>query len=94
LGLRSFEYADEIVKALVQSPILDRLAVLDLSMGTLTDKGAEILLNCPAIKQLHTLNVSANQLSTQMIQKLSGLNCRVISERQTDEDYRYYALYE
>lgn len=63
-------------------------------MGTLTDKGAEILFNCPVIEQLHTLNVSANQLSTQMIQQLSGLNCRVISEPQTDEDYRYYALYE
>ena len=94
LGLRSFEHADEIVEALVQSPLLDRLAVLDLSMGTLTDKGAEILLQCPAIDRLHTLNVSMNCLSTNMIQKLSGLNCWVISQPQTNEDDRYYALYE
>lgn len=95
LGLRSSEYADRIASMVVQSPIIDRLKVLDMSMGTLTDEGAEALLNCPAINQLHTLNVAKNYLSTNMIQQLSQLNCRVIAEPQ-DHEYgdRYQALHE
>lgn len=95
LGLRSSEYADRIASIVVQSPIIDRLKVLDLSMGTLTDEGAEALLNYPAINQLHTLNVAKNYLSTNMIQRFSQLNCRVIAEPQ-DYEYgdRYQALHE
>jgi hypothetical protein len=82
LGLKSSDYSNNIAKDLVNSPLLERLAVLDLSQGTLTDKGAETLLKCPAVNQLHTLNVSMNKLSTQMLEKLSQLNCRVIAQPQ------------
>jgi hypothetical protein len=101
LGLRSSEETDRIASSLVQSPIIDRLAVLDLSMGTLTDEGAETLLNCPAIARLHTLNVSNNRLSEYMIEELSELKCRVIADAQENSEYggdpytyRYISLYE
>ncbi|MEH2074014.1 MAG: hypothetical protein V7K57_06425 [Nostoc sp.] len=99
LGLPSFENTDAIVEALVESPIIERLAVLDISMGTLTDSGAEILLNCPSVNRLYTLNISKNCISPQMLQKLSQLGCRLVADSQ--EKYslrgsasRYYALYE
>ncbi|AVH71457.1 hypothetical protein [Nostoc sp. 'Lobaria pulmonaria (5183) cyanobiont'] len=102
LALPSFENTDVIVEALVQSPIIERLAVLDISMGTLTDKGAENLLSCPSVNRLYTLNISKNCISPQMVQQLSQLDCRLIADSQEEnENYhrggsasRYYALYE
>ncbi|NEU72720.1 HEAT repeat domain-containing protein [Hassallia byssoidea VB512170] len=95
LGLRSSDYSDNIAFCLAELPtVIEHLAILDLSMGTLTDEGAEALLNFPPVNQLHTLNVSLNQLSVNMIQKFSQLNCHVIAEPQDDEEERYCALYE
>lgn len=95
LGLCSSEYSDAIAEAIVDSPLINRLAVLDLSMGTLTDEGAKALLNCPAINRLHTLNVAGNILSTTMIQRLSQLNCQVIAQPQQESgENRYYSLHE
>lgn len=100
LGLRSSDYANQIAFAVVESPIIDRLAVLDLSMGNLTDEGAEALLNCPALNQLHTLNIACNCVSANMVQRLSQLNCQVIADSQEEEfdrgyeASRYHALYE
>lgn len=95
LGLRSSNYSDDIAEAIVRSPLLERLVVLDLSMGTLTNKGAEILLNCPAIERLHTLNVARNLLPLGIVEQLSQLKCRVVAEpqAQSSED-RYYTLSE
>ncbi|WP_392532542.1 HEAT repeat domain-containing protein [Nostoc sp. C117] len=100
LGLPSFENTDVLLEALVQSPIIERLAVLDISMGTLTDNGAENLLNCPSVNRLHTLNISKNCISPQIIQQLSQLDCRLIADSQ-EENYRrgeagsrYWALHE
>lgn len=91
LGLKSSEYSDNIATAIVNSPILEHLAVLDLSQGTLTDFGAETLLKCPTINQLHTLNISNNKLSGRQLQKLSQLNCKVIAQPQ-DNGERQQAL--
>lgn len=99
LGLRSSESSDLIAQALIQSPILERLTALDLSMGTLSDSGAEALLN-PAIDKLHTLNITKNCVSEGLIQRLLQLNCQVIADDQEVAcEYnrgasRYSALYE
>ncbi|MEH2264459.1 HEAT repeat domain-containing protein [Nostoc sp.] len=100
LGLRSSEFSDLLAENIVQSPIIERLLVLDLSMGNLSNYGAEALLNCPAINQLHTLNISNNCLSESMVQRLLQLNCQVIADEQEDEiergcgGSRYSALHE
>lgn len=88
LGLRNSEYSDEIALAVVQSPLIDHLIELDLSMGTLGDEGAEALLNCPAINRLDTLNVADNFLRG-IVPRLSQLNCQVIVNKQRRESYRY-----
>jgi hypothetical protein len=98
LGLRSSEYADEIAFYVTESLIIESLKVLDLSMGNLTDKGVEFLLNSSAVDKLHTLNISHNCISSAMIEKISQLNCQVIAEPQGDIEpyfgYRYCAIYE
>ena len=102
LGLCSCEWANDLVAFLKDTPVLKKLRILNLSRGTMTDEGAEILLNCPVISQLHTLDVSMNLLSPEMIKKLSQLDCNVIAEPQdrpesSEENCgyeRYSALYE
>lgn len=86
LGLRNSQFTDEIVNAIVTSPIINSISVLDLSMGTLSDAGAEELLNCEAINYLDILNVSESFLSQEMIEKLSGLDVRVLASNQKHED--------
>ncbi|WP_331770000.1 STM4015 family protein (plasmid) [Embleya sp. NBC_00888] len=44
LGLMDSEISDEIATALASAPIVARLKELDLSMGTLSNAGAEVLL--------------------------------------------------
>lgn len=100
LGLRSSENADLIAEALVQSPILESLTALDLSMGNLSNSGAATLLNCPAIDKLYTLNIANNLVSEGMVQRLLQLNCQVIADNQEEDceggyGYsRYSALHE
>ena len=40
LGLRDSEIADGVAQAVAKSPLLEKLDVLDLSLGTLGDEGA------------------------------------------------------
>ncbi len=91
LGLRNSEYSDDIALALADSPILENLVELDFSMGTLGDEGAEALfINCPAIRQLDTLDVSDNCLSREMIKKLKQLNIEIIAngyEKSSEDRY-------
>lgn len=93
LGIRSCENADEVAKSLSNSPLIERLKILDLSMGTMTDEGLKYLLNCPTVNQLHTLNISMNYIYDTA--RTSQLRCQVIAQPQ-DSDYgdRYNALYE
>ncbi|MBD2488203.1 STM4015 family protein [Aulosira sp. FACHB-615] len=86
LGLCNSQFSDEIASAIVTSPILNSISVLDLSLGTLSDAGAEELLNCEAINYLDILNVSENFLSEKMIEKLSSLDVRVIANDQKEEE--------
>ncbi|BAY10074.1 STM4015 family protein [Calothrix sp. NIES-2098] len=90
LGLRNSQFTDEIVNAIVASPIINSISVLDLSMGTLSDAGAEALLNCEAINYLDILNVSESFLSQEVIQKLSNLDVRVLANNQKEEDEDSY----
>lgn len=109
LGIRSSEYADEIAAAIAQSsfiaesPIVDNLRVLDLSMGNLTDEGLEVLLDCPAIQNLHTFNISNNCVSEEFFEQMEQLSppdCLLIKDSQepiVERNVgisRYYALYE
>lgn len=94
LGLRKSEYSDDIAFRIVNSPIVENLVELDLSMGNLGDDGAEALLKCPAISQLDTLNVSENYLTDQMLEKLNKLDIEVISDGQKYYEDRYDSVAE
>ncbi|WP_028551494.1 STM4015 family protein [Paenibacillus sp. UNC451MF] len=98
LGLKDSEIQDEIAIALANAPILDQLHTLDLSMGTLTDKGAEALIQSDKIKNLKFLDLNYHYMSDEMMNRWSksGLNVDTSDQQETDddEDYRYPSLTE
>lgn len=57
LGLRNSESVNLIAEALLIAPIVERLQSLDLSLGTLTDVGAEHLVRCEGLKKLKSLDL-------------------------------------
>jgi len=86
------EIQDEIAIALVQAPVLRQLKVLDLSMGTLTDKGAAALLNSSDIKKLEFLNLRRHYMSDEMMQKFKTLGIPVnVDDKEIEEDDHRYA---
>ncbi|MEN7551789.1 STM4015 family protein [Rapidithrix thailandica] len=94
LGLKNSEISDEIARALNNASILDGLEVLDLSMGTLGDKGAQALLANPKITQLKSLILRHHYISEELSAKLSKLPCQVdlsdpVGNPVGDEDDRY-----
>ncbi|MDJ0733181.1 MAG: HEAT repeat domain-containing protein [Nostocaceae cyanobacterium] len=109
LGIRSSEHADEIADAIAESsfiaesPIIDNLSVLDLSMGNLTDEGLKILLEFPAIRNLHTLDISHNCVTEDFLEEVEQLSlpdCLLIADSQEEiadrgvGASRYCALHE
>lgn len=98
LGIRNCPYADELAEALVGSPIMDTLKVLDLSMGTMTDTGAQALLDAPATRRLTRLDLEDNYISEDMGERLSSLGIEVNTAtwKEVDEHdgelYRYVSV--
>ncbi|HLZ60194.1 MAG TPA: STM4015 family protein [Ktedonosporobacter sp.] len=101
LGLRDSEFSDAIAIALTQSPLLERIRVLDLSLGTLGDEGAAALLACPAVRKLEKLDIHFHYCSDEMIQQLRELRklgVELEDDRSyatiydDDEEYRYVAV--
>ncbi len=87
LGLRNSEIVDDIVPVVVNAPILKRLRFLDLSMGGLSDTGAQALLHLPACLPLEELNVSHHYMTGSMVERLrQGLPYRVIAKDGQDPD--------
>ncbi len=98
LGLKNSEIQDEIAAAVANAPILEQLDTLDLSLGTLSDTGAEALLSSDRIKGLKALNLSHHYMSDEMINrwKNSGLPVDVSDKKETEdeEDWRYPSITE
>lgn len=91
LGLCNSKYQDDITVAIVKSPILKQLDVLNLSMGVLTDKGAQALVECKKIKKLKKLDLHHHYCSNEMMEKLQnlGIDVNLDEQQEGDEDDEY-----
>src|SRR5258708_5154207 len=88
LGLRNSAIADEIAPVFAYAPIVERIETLDLSLGTLTDTGAEALIQSPAIRKLKKLDLHHHYCSEEMVRRLENMGIEVdASERQEIEEY-------
>ena len=106
LGLRNSQYSDDIAQAVINSFLINSIKILDFSLGTLSDTGADVLLNSSAVHQLNILNLSENFLSKKMIAsvqvKEDDMQVRIITDGQKkaeedydeDEAYRYCSVAE
>lgn len=92
LGLRNSDIVDSLAHPLVDSPVVQRLETLDLSLGTLSDEGgfALLALKSPSLKRL---NLHHNFLRPEMARKLQELPFRVDTSNpramQSYDDYNY-----
>jgi uncharacterized protein (TIGR02996 family) len=97
LGLANCEFANELAGEIVGAKLIERLRVLDLSMGTLDDEGAKILAGGKrAFAHLETLDLSDNYLTPGGIKLVKGLAKKVLVGEQRepydwDDDKRRYA---
>jgi hypothetical protein len=88
LGLRDSEITDDIAGVLANAPVLERLEVLDLSLGTFGNGGAAALLASPHAPKLKKLDIHHHYCSDEMIERLRGLGIEVeASEHQTPDDW-------
>ncbi len=98
LGLRDSDQADDIAIAVAQAPVLERIQTLDLSLGTLSHKGAAALLSSPAARRLRRLDIHHHFCSPPTVRQLEALGIEVdASDPQAPDEYngemhRYVAV--
>ena len=88
LGIVDSEMQDEITELVLNSKFIGQISTLDLSMGTLTDKGGAMLLEkIPQYPNIKMLDLHYNYLSDEMIEKLEALPIEVdVSENEEADD--------
>lgn len=86
LALKNSMIANEIAKFIVDAPILGQVEALDLSLGTLTDEGAEALLGSEKVRALSRLNLHRNYLTDATIPRLHALGPQVDVGGQEEPD--------
>ncbi len=88
LGLRNAEIADDIAAVIVTAPVVDQLEILDLSLGNLSDVGANALLHLQSKTHLKRLDLHHHYISKPLQKKLQQLPFPVdLSDTRTvDED--------
>ncbi|WP_225410869.1 WGR domain-containing protein [Stigmatella hybrida] len=95
LGLRNSEFTDALCEVLPTAKVLPQLETLDLSMGTMSDKGAGVLAeHAAAFSHLRELDVTENTLTPagqKLVAKLAG-TVSAGNQREYDEEYRYAAV--
>ena len=99
LGLRNCDYADALAAALTQDggvPILKRIQILDLSLGTLGDAGVQALAACPAVAKLKKLDIHHHFASEESVALLTALGIQVDADdaQEEDDERRYVAVSE
>ncbi|MFD1048275.1 hypothetical protein ACFQ1S_23425 [Kibdelosporangium lantanae] len=67
LGLQNSDQQNDLARWAAESVVVQQLETLDLSMGTLTDEGAEPLLK---LTHLKALDLHHHYLSDEMAQRL------------------------
>lgn len=99
LGITDSEIQDEITEAVLDSKYISQIETLDLSMGSLTDKGGQLLLeNIPTYTNIKKLELEYHFMSGKMMKKLEnldGVEVNVADPQEADEydgEVYYYPM--
>ena len=88
LGIVDSEIQDELAKVVLESKFMSQIHTLDLSCGTLSDEGAqEILEKLPQYPNVKTLDVHYHFMSQDMVKKLGELSISVDASEPNVEDH-------
>ena len=100
LGLCNSQYADALAQAVATSPLIERIKMLDLSGGTLTDTGAKALIASGKLGHLERLDISFHYVSPAVVQELAQHTPNLIAddpqkpEEWNGETYYYISVSE
>ncbi len=89
LGIVDSEIQDDLAQIVLDSKYMGQIHTLDLSLGTLTDKGGKLLLDkLPAWPNVKKLDVHFHYLTEEMMDKLKELPIEAdVSERYEPDEY-------
>ena len=87
LGITDSEIQDELTAVVLESKYMHQINTLDLSNGTLTDKGGQLLLErLPEFPNIEKLDLHYHYLSDEMMGKLEQLAIAVDLSEQEEAD--------
>ena len=89
LGIADSEIQDELAQVVMECKYIRQIETLDLSCGTLTDKGGSLLLEkLPELPNIKKLDVHHHYLSDEMMKKIRKLSPEVdLSEQEEAEEW-------
>lgn len=94
LGITDSEIQDELTQTVLESKWMSQIETLDLSLGTLTDKGGELLLQkLPDYPNIKMLDVHHHYMSDDMIKKLQELPISTDVSEQNEPDVYHGEVY-
>lgn len=82
LALCNCQVSEALIRAVLRTPIIEKLDVLDFKSGSMMDGIIQYILDCPKIRNLKLLNVSDNYLSDRGIERLRQLPCKIEAANQ------------
>ncbi len=95
LGLRNSDLSNAIAEAIIHAPILERIKVLDLSLGTLNDEGVKALTNAEKLGGLEKLDIHYHFVNAEPLAELKShlrkLKIKIDASEPQDadeDDYR------
>jgi hypothetical protein len=99
LGVTDSEIQDEITEVVLDCKYLSQITTLDLSFGTMTDKGGEMLLKklpeYPNIKKVELIHHFMSDEMVKQLQNLSDIQVNVADQQEADDyggEIYYYAM--
>ena len=96
LGLRNCHFVDDIAAVVVNSPIIERIETLDLSLGTLSDAGAQALLSIPDTGSLKNVSIHYNYASPKLLKQLKASKISFDTSKpanmEEEEEWRFVAV--
>ena len=93
LGLRNCDYVDDIAGVIVNSSLVKRIESLDLSLGTLSDTGAQALLSLPTDGALKRVSIHHHWVTAPMVKKLQALPFTMDTTGfQEEDEWRFVSV--
>lgn len=90
LGIVDSEIQDDLTAVVLESKFMGQIRTLNLSCGTLTDKGGQLLLEkLSDFPNIQFLDLHYHYLSNEMMEKLQKLSIKVdVTEQNEPESYQ------